>query len=104
MGPSVCGRGGAGISEVVRLRSCVRAFVRDCVSLLCVKAAAAPRQSPSSSGPLFFFFLPPPTPPPPATPPLPKVNLFTVILKGELFAVIVRTDEGQALRGGPACP
>jgi len=25
-------------------------------------------------------------------------------LKGELFAVIVRTDEGQALRGGPACP
>lgn len=35
---------------------------------------------------------------------LPKVNLFTVILKGELFAVIVRTDEGQALRGGPACP
>ena len=35
---------------------------------------------------------------------IPKVNLFTVILKGELFAVIVRTDEGQALRGGPACP
>lgn len=94
--------GGAGISEVVCLHSCVRAFVRDCVCLLCVKAAAAPRQSASSSGPLFSFCLlllynhsPPP---------LPKVNLFTVILKGELFAVIVRTDEGQALRGSPACP
>lgn len=59
--------GGAGISEVVRLHSCVRVFVRDCVCLLYVKAAAAPQQSPSSSGPLFFL-----PPPPLATPPSPK--------------------------------
>lgn len=58
---------GAGISEVVRLQSCVCAFVRDCVCLLYFKAAAAPQQSPSSSGPIFFFL-----PPPPATPPLPQ--------------------------------
>ncbi|GLD65162.1 transcription factor COE3 isoform X6, partial [Lates japonicus] len=46
--------------------------------------------------------LPPPSCPPPPPPPpphhsslslIPKVNLFTVILKGELFAVIDRTDE-----------
>lgn len=57
--------GGAGISEVVRLHSCVRVFVRDCVCLLYVKAAAAPQQSPSSSGPLFFCLLLLLQPPPP---------------------------------------
>ncbi|CAG6016922.1 unnamed protein product [Menidia menidia] len=41
------------------------------------------------------LFLPPPPPsyPHPLFSLIPKVNLFTVILKGELFAVIVRTDE-----------
>lgn len=94
------GGGGAGISEVVRLHLCVRAFVRACCML---RLQLPPLTVTITIRPSFFFFA---SSPPPANthPPIPKVNLFTVILKGELFAVIVRTDEGQALRGGPACP
>ncbi len=98
----LCVGGGTGISEVV----CLCLFVHVCVCVIVYachrfQAAAAPQQSPSPSAPLLAssssFLLPPFSL-------IPKVNLFTVILKGELFAVIVRTDEGQALRGGPACP
>lgn len=87
---------GGGHWDFRGLRSCVSA----CVIVFARRRRQLPPKSPSHHQALPSPSLSPA--PPPSS--IPKVNLFTVILKGELFAVIVRTDEGQALRGGTACP
>lgn len=102
MGPSVClgGGGGGGGRWATEVCVGVCVFVRDCARCRLQLPPNSKRHHQARSPYLLLLLLYLP----PSSALIPKVNLFTVILKGELFAVIVRTDEGQALRGGPARP